>query len=155
MPKIDNLICIAEIFDTTIDYIIYGKETSNDNSFTWYDQFKRLNRLIFTLSVGFGKSSEDGKIYLELWDEEAKVYWERLESYGVFKKYLFELRNGDPTITIKDLDDLFEDFSQFNEQVLPNYNRFNRYFKSQGIDPEEYMLQCIEEIHKKRKEYNS
>ena len=45
LPKIDNLICLAELYDTTLDYIVYGKETSDDNSFTWYDNFKRLNRL--------------------------------------------------------------------------------------------------------------
>ena len=59
LPKIDNLICLAELYDTTLDYIVYGKETSDDNSFTWYDNFKRLNRLIYSLAVGFGKSSED------------------------------------------------------------------------------------------------
>lgn len=44
LPKIDNLICLSEIFNTTLDYIIYGKETSDDNSFTYYDNFKRLKK---------------------------------------------------------------------------------------------------------------
>ena len=65
LPKIDNLICLAEIFNTTLDYIIYGKETSDDNSFTYYDNFKRLNRLIYSLSVNFLKDEVTGKCYLE------------------------------------------------------------------------------------------
>ena len=96
LPKIDNLICFAELYGTTLDYIVYGRETSDDNSFTWYDTFKRLNRLIYPLTLGFGKGSEDGKIYLELWDDEAKVYYDRLQSFGVDKNYMYVHKGIDP-----------------------------------------------------------
>ena len=151
LPKIDNLICIAELYDTTLDYIMYGKETSDDNSFTWYDTFKRLNRLIYPLAVGMGKSSADGKIYLELWDDEWKVYYERLQSYGLNKNYAFEHRGSEPSFDVKVLDELFADFINYKEQLAPTLARYNKYLESQGIDAEEFLKHRIEEIQSKQR----
>jgi transcriptional regulator with XRE-family HTH domain len=152
LPKIDNLICLAELYDTTLDYIVYGKETSDDNSFTWYDNFKRLNRLIYSLAVGFGKGSEDGKIYLELWDDEAKVYYEKLQSFSTDSNYKFEHIGKDPVFSVKDLDNLFSDFKENKKQLKPNEDRFFKYLKSQGIDPEVFKSQRIKEIKEKRED---
>ncbi|MBO5040021.1 MAG: helix-turn-helix transcriptional regulator [Clostridia bacterium] len=150
LPKIDNLIALAEFFDSTLDYIVYGKETSDDNSFTYYDAFKRLNRLIFSLSIDLVKDN-DGKIYIQLCDEEAKVYWERINTYGAGKNYSFDVRNGDPTINVKDMDELFSDFTKYKEQLLPNMDRFVKLLKTRGINPEIFHDQRIEEIKRKRK----
>ena len=51
LPETDNLIHLAEFFNVTTDYILYGKELSDDNSFAWYDNFKRLNRLMYTMQI--------------------------------------------------------------------------------------------------------
>lgn len=150
LPKIDNLICLAELYDTTLDYIVYGKETSDDNSFTWYDTFKRLNRLIYPLTLGFGKGSEDGKIYLELWDDEAKVYYDRLQSFGVDKNYMYVHKGIDPNYKVKEMDALFEDFKNYKEQLTPNNERMFKFLKSQGEDPEKYIRSRIEEVKSKR-----
>ena len=147
LPKIDNLICFAEIFNTSLDYIIYGKETSDDNSFTYYDNFKRLNRLIFSLSVNFVKDNATGKCYLELWEDEAKLYWERLSNYGVNDNYNFEKRNAVPEISLKELDLLFEDFLEYKEQLMPTKERFNAWLKSQGVNPEAYLVEKLKRIN--------
>ena len=145
-----SLVYIAEFFNVTTDYILYGKELSDDNSFTWYDTFKRLNRLIYPLAVGFGKSSEDGKIYLELWDDEAKVYYDKLQSYGRSANYMYEHRDSDPNFGVKDMDALFEEFQKFDEQLSPNLDRWCKYAKSQGIDPEKQIQAKVAEIKSKR-----
>ena len=150
LPKIDNLICLAELYNTTLDFIMYGKETSDDNSFTWYDVFKRLNRLIFSLAIGFGKSSEDGKIYLELWDDEARVYYDRLQAYGTSMNYSFENKGVDLQLTLRDLDNLFVDFQNDKKQLLPTKERMFKYLKSQGQDPEEFVKHRISEIKEKQ-----
>ena len=150
LPKIDNLICFTELYGTTLDYIVYGRETSDDNSFTWYDTFKRLNRLIYPLTLGFGKGSEDGKIYLELWDDEAKVYYDRIQSFGVDKDYMYVHKGIDPNYKVKEMDALFEDFKNYKEQLTPNIERMFKYLKSQGEDPEKYIRSRIEEIKSKR-----
>lgn len=150
LPKIDNLLCIAELYDTTLDYIVYGKETSDDNSFTWYDTFKRLNRLIYPLIVGFGKRSEDGKIYLELWDDEVKVYYDKLQSFASSRNYTYVNKDADPNFGVKDLDALFTDFKNYNEEISPTLERYNKYLKSQGLDPTEFLKRRVDEIRSKR-----
>ena len=150
LPETDNLIHLAEFFNVTTDYILYGKELSDDNSFTWYDTFKRLNRLIYPLTLGYGKGSEDGKIYLELWDDEAKVYYNRLQSFGVDKNYMYVHKGIDPNFNVKEMDALFEDFKNYKEQLTPNKERQFKFLKSQGEDPEKYIRSRIEEIKSKR-----
>lgn len=146
LPKIDNLICLAEIFNTSLDYIIYGKETSDDNSFTYYDNFKRLNRLLYSLSVNFVKNNETGKCYLELWEDEFKVYWERINTFGVNNNYFFEKRLENPYFSVKDLDKLVEDFSKYEEQLLPTKERFDSFITSQGINPNEYLKEKLDKL---------
>ena len=148
LPKIDNLICLAEIFNTTLDYIIYGKETSDDNSFTYYDNFKRLNRLIYSLSVNFLKDESTGKCYLELWEEESKIYWERLNTFAINDDYNFEKRNAIPKFSLKELDLLIEDFAEYKEQLLPTKERFDVFLESQGINPKEYLNDKLNRIKK-------
>ena len=148
LPKIDNLICLAEIFKTTLDYIIYGKETSDDNSFTYYDNFKRLNRLIYSLAVNFLKDEKTGKCYLELWEDEAKLYWERLNNFGINDNYKFEKRNATPKFSLNELDLLIEDFAEYDEQLLPTKKRFDAWIKSQGINPDVYLMEKLIRLKK-------
>ena len=148
LPKIDNLICLAEIFKTSLDYIIYGKETSDDNSFTYYDNFKRLNRLIYSLAVNFVRNNSTGKCYLELWEDESKLYWERLNAYGSNDNYKFEKRNEPPKISLKELDLLIEDFAEYKEQLLPTKERYDSYLESQGINPDAYLDEKIKRMNR-------
>ena len=148
LPKIDNLICLAEIFKTSLDYIIYGKETSDDNSFTYYDNFKRLNRLIYSLAVNFVRNNSTGKCYLELWDDESKLYWERLNTYGSNDNYKFEKRNEPPKISLKELDLLIEDFAEYKEQLLPTKERYDSYLESQGINPDAYLDEKLKRMNR-------
>ena len=153
LPKIENLIGLAEIFHTSLDYIMLGIETSDDNSCTLYDNIKRLNRLIYSLSVTFSTHRETGKVYLELTDDAAKVYWERLQSFAISKNYFVEHHNASPVFTLKELDDLFEDFTDFREQFAPTPQRLNIWLRNQGIDPEAYWKEKLMEL--KRKEHGA
>ena len=72
LPKLEILLYLAEVFETSLDYIVAGKKMSDDNSLTYYDNFKRLNRLIYSMSVTFLKDDATGKCYLELWEDESK-----------------------------------------------------------------------------------
>lgn len=145
LPGLENLIVLAEALDTSLDYFVLGKATSDDNSYTWFDNFKRLNRLVYSLAVGLWKNAEDGRIYIELWGDEMKVYYERLQAFGVDKDFDFFNRNGNPQITIEDLDNLFSKDLKFREkQVGPTKERMFRAMKAQGIDPTEYITSWVE-----------
>lgn len=151
LPKIDNLIYLAEIFNTTLDYIVFGKETSDDNSFTWYDTFKRLNRLVYSLVIELSMNNENGKYCYEFWDDEIKVYWERLNHFGVNINYLFYNKGGNPVFSVKDLDNLFIDFANDNEQLYPTKKRLYNHLISKGIDPEVFIQKRLKTISDKRK----
>ena len=127
LPKIDNLICLAELYDTTLDYIVYGKETSDDNSFTWYDNFKRLNRLLYTMQIVPLRNKENmSEIYLKLLDDEAKEWFERIERFINNKRLMFTHKGIEKITNIKDLDDLFKDFKKDETQLIPIEEKVKR-----------------------------
>ena len=134
LPKIDNLICFAEFFDTTLDYIIFGKETSNDNSFTYYDNFKRINRLIYSLSAYLAKD-DSGKCHLIFWEEEFNRLYERLDNFSGDDDYDFLKRGKDTKMSLETLDSLIEDFREDKEQLLPTPERLAAWSMAQGINP--------------------
>lgn len=127
LPKIDNLICLAELYDTTLDYIVYGKETSDDNSFTWYDNFKRLNRLLYTMQVQMLRDGEKvSDVYLKLLDGEAKEWFGRIERYIENRKNMFTHKGLEKEIAVKDLDALFKEFKKDPTQLLPIEEKVRR-----------------------------
>ena len=127
LPKIDNLICLAEIFNTSLDYIVYGRETSDDNSFSWYDNFKRLNRLMFTMQIKMFRDVENtSDVYLKLSDNEAKEWFGRIERFMESKRLMLDSKGIEKITDIKDLDSLFEDFKKDQTQLLPIEERIKR-----------------------------
>lgn len=127
LPKIDNLICLAELYDTTLDYIVYGKETSDDNSFTWYDNFKRLNRLLYTMQVKMLRDREKvSDVYLKLLDDEAKEWFGIIERYIENRKNMFTHKGLEKEIAVKDLDTLFKEFKKDRTQLLPIEEKVRR-----------------------------
>ena len=127
LPKIDNLICIAEFYDTTLDYIVYGKETSDDNSYSWYDNFKRLNRLLYTMQLNMLRDKENiSDIYLKFFDDEAKEWFGRIERFIDNRRNMFRQKGIEKNIEIKDLDALFEDFRKDRTQLSSIEERVRR-----------------------------
>lgn len=131
LPKIDNLICFADLFNTTLDYIIYGKAISDDNSFSWYENFKRLNRIFYTMQINLLRDKENtSDIYLKLLDDESKEWFGRIERF-IENKHLMLNRKGkgiEKITDIKELDALFEDFKKDRTQLLPIEERFRKSF---------------------------
>ena len=117
-PPIDKLISFAKLYNTTVNYIAYGHSTSGDDSFTWYDNFKRLNRLLYTTPIVLSRSKENRDVVcLQLIERETKEWFGRIERF--FDKKRFDEKQGiERKITIEDLDSLFHDF-QDGIQLLP------------------------------------
>ena len=127
--KIDNLICLAELYNTTLDYIVYGKDTSDDNSFTWYDNFKRLNRLMFTMQIKLLRDKDrPTDVYLQFLDNEAKEWFGRMERFIENRRLMFNNKGLEKSIDIKDLDELIEDFQTDRIQLCPIEERYRRTF---------------------------
>lgn len=126
-PKIDNLIVIAELYNATLDYIVYGKDTSDDNSFTWYDNFKRLNRLMYTMKIKLLRDKDrSADVYLQLLDNEAKEWFGRMERFIENRRLMFNNKGLEKRIDIKDLDELIEDFQTDRTQLCPIDEQYRR-----------------------------
>lgn len=156
MPKIDNLIALSEIFGVSLDYLVFGKQTSNDNSFLWTDAFKRLNRLIYSCVIIPQKENDPqspyyGKYYFIGYDEELQLYVDKLFNFAKEKNYKFEVRNKDPYFNINDLDKFTEEYKEYKEVLLPDENRLNEILLKAGEDPETYRENRTKTIIEKRK----
>ena len=151
LPKVDNLMILAELYDTTLDYIIYGKETSDDNSFTWYDNFKRLNRLLYTMDLK-AHTDDQGKVFLEFLDDEAEVYWHRIEHYNREKESNNKINGTFKEVTINELDDLFTDYANKTEQLTPIEVRKNNALLK-AMQTEWVASLTVEQTNEKEKQF--
>lgn len=155
LPKIDNLIVFAELFNTTLDYLVFGRETSDDNSFTWFDTLKRLNRLIYSLVLIPELEENKDSLYYHKYfflssDEELKLYIDKLVNFMGSKKYMFDYRSFSPYFDIHDMDALIQEFSEFKEKLVPSETRLKTVLYKLGINPSEYHENRIKEIKEKR-----
>ncbi|MBS7276268.1 MAG: helix-turn-helix transcriptional regulator [Eubacteriales bacterium] len=156
MPKIDNIITLSEFFEVPIDYLIFGKRYTDDDSYSWASTFKRLNRLILS-SVLIPEMEDDksspfyGKYYFLSYDDEVSVYIERLICFSKDKNYSFEVRSQNPYFSILDYDNLIGDFNKYDDDLRPSINRINTVFKAAKIDPNKYLNDRLAAIHEKRK----
>ena len=81
-----------------------------------------------------------------------KLYYNRFQSFGFDKIYSCENKNESASFSIKDLDDLFKDFEKYKEQLVPvTKSRYDKWLKSNNIDPKEYLQNKLNEINEKRK----
>ncbi len=160
LPKIDNLIALSEFFGTSLDFLVYGKEMTDENSYTWKDTFRRLNRLIFSaVLLPFREEDKNspycGKYYFEAFDEEVTVYMERFFAYAKDKCYSFETREKSPYFDISDLDRLVGNFEDYTDDLSPSAKRLDHILKLSYQDPEKYTAEAIQSIKEKRAEKNS
>lgn len=149
LPKIDNLIALSDIFNTTLDYLIFGKETSDNNSYTWKDSFMRINRLVYSC-VLFPFKDDAGKYYYVGYDDELQIYTDKLIKFAIDKNFLFEKYNKNPHFDIHCFDDLINDFNECNEELFPTKKRLDQLLIKSGIDHNEYLKDRIQTIRKKR-----
>jgi len=157
LPKIDYLIAFSELYETTLDYIVFGKKTSDDNSYTFKDNFKRLNRLIYSCILFPWKEEDKESKYYDKYiftgyDEELALYIDRVMNYVRNKNYSFEVRGKKPFFNIHDLDNLIQEFEEYKEQLAPpTPKRLNNIMIKSGGNPQKYLENKMQIIKKKRK----
>mgnify|MGYP002524712835 CR=1 FL=1 len=154
LPKIDNLIAISEYFGVSLDFLIYGKQTSDDNSYTWQDTFKRLNRLIFSaVLIPWMENNKNspfyGKYYFTSYDEEVSVYMERLLSFTKDKNYNFEVRRKSPFFDIQDYDHLIGDFGEYTDDLRPSPKRMDDVLRAAHEDPKAFLKERLRVLRSK------
>lgn len=53
-----------------------------------------------------------------------------------------------PKFSLKELDLLFADFEEYKEQLLPTKKRFDAWLKSQGINPDAFLMEKLNRLKK-------
>ena len=131
LPETENLIYLADFFEISTEYILYGKKTVDEDSFTWYENFKRLNRLMYTLQIRMLRDERNiSDVYLQLLDDEAKEWFGRMERFIDNKRLMFDRKGIEKITDVRDLDALFEDFKKDHTQLCPIEEKVRRSFVS-------------------------
>ena len=142
LPRIENLVALADFFEVTTDYILFGRhrekeEKKSAEKTTWYEIFRYLNRLVFfhvMEIVGTNNKEEIGAVFR---DDELKVYYSRLEAYAMITNYDLFVLGKRCTLEewLKKADECFLDFKEV--ELEPIEERANRFWTQKGKDPTE------------------
>jgi len=132
MPAIDKLIILSDFYKCSLDYLITGKDVMFNDSFTWVDTFKRLNRLIYPLAAIPKRITDEnnfyyGKYVMLIIDKETNEYLSALDS----KIGLDNLMNekGSSTLhTIEAYDEVCKKFSFLKGDIDLSEERITKYY---------------------------
>lgn len=133
MPTIDKLIMLAEFYGCSIDYLVTGRGTTFNDSFTWNDTFKRLNRLIYPLAAIPKRITEEnnpycGKYVMLIIDKETNEYLAALDS----KIGLDNFKNGNGVTTVHTIeayDEVCKEFSFLKGDIDISTSRIAKYLQ--------------------------
>lgn len=153
-PKADLLIDLCKVLEVSPEYLLFGKE-KYEESITWTDAFKNLNRLLTTLVVLPQKDNDPnsktyGKYYFEAFDIETKMYLDKIFSYSENRNYLFEYLNNKMKFNLKDLDEIADGYKDLNEDLSDLETRIGKFLKIRNVDPLDFLNEKIKDIQSKR-----
>ena len=138
--SIEFLLHFAEIYNKTLDYLVYGHNTTNDDSMRWEDMFKRLNRLIYSgvlipQKIDIKMSPLFGKYELIALDEETNVFLDNLDVLCKNKNYFN--KKGQPNFDnlLKDFDDTIKSVVDKDETVKLDLDRIIGFLLKNKEDP--------------------
>jgi len=154
LPEIDNLIVLSQFFDVSLDYLMYGIETSNDNSFTWYDSFKRLGRLVFSgvlipWKIDDQNSSYYGRYCFSAFDKEVDIFMDKLLAYAKEWNYSFEKTGEIVEIDIHTFDNILKPTKDISDDLSPSIERLLKINEAYKQNPYEYINSVANIINKK------
>lgn len=135
-PTIDKMVILANFYGCSLDYLTTGRSTTFDDSFTWTDSFKRLNRLIYPLAVISKKITDEnnlccGKYMMLVIDKETNEYLDSLNS----KIGLDNLMNERGIMTIHSIeafDEVCQKFSFLKGDLDISEERIAKYLSEVG-----------------------
>ena len=155
IPKIDNLICLADYYGVNLDYLIYGIETSDDNLLNWEQSFRRLNRLIYSLVLIPFKDNDPNssykKYYFVSYDKEVSAYFDKFITFFAEENFEY-IKNEIPVnITLKKLDNLISDsIKKDSTNIKVSYERLDKYAKEFGSSADEVLFKQMKKNEEER-----
>lgn len=110
-PNIDNLLYLADFYNVSVDFLLFGKTLTDDNSYSWSDTIKRLNRLLYQyvlypIEIEDHEDSPFGKYIFVTFDEEIDCYMENYMQKAHVFDYKLRTKKEPSKIKIEELDNL-------------------------------------------------
>ena len=146
---LEGLLYMTEIYNKTIDYFLYGNETTRDDSLKWEDQLKRLNRLVYSAVLVPQKCEEkmspwyNKYIYISP-DEETNLHMERVEVLCKTKNYLNRKGKPDFDRLLKDFDEEVSEIVDKEEEIQLDLYRIIHHFRKNNEDPLPFIKNALD-----------
>ena len=147
--SIENLLRFAEVYNKTLDYLVYGHNTTNDDSMRWEDMLKRLNRLVYSGVLIPQKIEEKmnplyGKYVLVALDEETNMFLENLNVLCKNKNYFNKKGRPDFNHLLKDFDKTINEVVEKDEEVKMDLDRIIKFLLKNKEDPISFIQPKLE-----------
>lgn len=157
--SIENLLNFADLYNKTLDYLVYGHNTTNDDSIRWEDMLKRLNRLINTgvlipQKISDTNSNLNGKYQFIALDPETNVYLDQIHAICAIDNYHFNKGEYKYDKLSKDCDDAISKVVDKTENVPLTMERIINFFLMNKEDPTNFVNNALEKsniIREKKK----
>ena len=134
LPDLEKVIRLAEFFNVSIDYLLFNKESTDDNSFTWLSNIKRLSRLIYCMVLNPEKDPTNGKYIFKAFDKETEIYLDQLIPYLKDMNYQFDTKNKLLSTSIQHFERIPDSIKEDNTDLSPNFNRLVQVSRLMGIE---------------------
>lgn len=158
LPSTEVLFAYKEVFNVSFDYLLNGSSVSDDDSYTFADSFKRLNRLLFSTVLLHEKVTDQndpmfGKYIFLAPDDETTAYLDKLLGSLAVSNVQFANDDSNGTITIQDFDKNISEINLPNKQIKADKERLIYISKILNDDFSEYEKRRLSKLTNHRKQY--
>jgi len=157
LPSIEVLFAYKDYFKVSFDYLLEGKHVSNDDSFSFVDAFKRLNRLLFSTvliqeKIGNPNDRNYGKYVFIAVDDETNAYLDKLNGFLSTKDMEFLNNKTSGKIAIGDFDSIIFNMNLPSDQILVDEDRIKYIVETLGYDYSSFKRENLKKMdfHRKR-----
>nr|MCR4874783.1 helix-turn-helix domain-containing protein [Clostridia bacterium] len=153
--NLERLMKLAELYNKTLDYIVYGYNTTRDDSMRWEDMLKRLSILICSgvllpqkCDVGvMGKET----YVLYAFDEETNCFLDKANVLCKIKNYNNKKGRPDFDHLLEDINDEILQIVNKDDEVELTLERIMDFFHKCGQDPTAFIKEKVEIALKNKK----
>lgn len=155
LPDLDKMIVLAEFYKCSLDQIIFGKESIYNDSFTKGDSLKRLLLLIYSLVLIPQKESDPtnkyyGYYYFLAYDKEVSFFMDKYIADLISIDYRYKIYNENKYNKLLDFNEVLSNEKDLEKDWRPTIKRASLQLIENGIDPEKYLKEKLDDIEKFR-----
>ena len=156
IPTLEKLATLAEFYNVSLDYLVFNKSSTYDDSFTKRDQLKRLGRLIHSAVLIAEKDTNSdsptyGKYCFVSYDNDVTLFLDAFKLDASLKDRDFLYKGIQTRKGIFEFDQAIQKIDDLNEDWKPSPERYRSVLIEAGEDPDAYYKSQLAKISKARK----